>query len=146
MTAVPPPPPAPLTPQPSKSSGCLKWGLIGCSVAAVIVVVAIAGIVALFFAGIRRSDVYSGARDAARRDPRVIAALGEPIHTGWWVTGSVNINNEKGNADFHFPLIGSKERGRVHAIAELDEGKWRYTVLTVTPRGGPPIDVLQPAP
>jgi len=143
MTAMPPPVPPPPAPS-GKSSGCLKWGLIGCGLATLIGIAAIAGIIAVVIGGIRNSDVYSGARNAAERDSRVIAALGAPMQPGWWVMGNVKLENRTGSADLEFPLIGSRQRGTVHAVAELENERWRYTTLTVTPKSGPVIDILQP--
>lgn len=148
MTAIPPPPPPPVAAQPgatpAKSSGCWKWGACGCITALIIVAAGIAGIVLIVFGMVKSSDVYAGARREAARDPRVIEALGAPVHAGWWVTGSVHVDNGEGNADFHFPLIGSKSRGQVHAVATRDNGAWHYSELTVTTRDGQTIDVLSP--
>ena len=127
-------------PPPQQSSGCLKWTLIGCSVLLVLLVGGIAvfgyGVVTLM----KKSDAYKGARDRAISDPRVTAALGAPVDTGWWVKGSLG---DKG-ASIDFPISGPKNKAIVTAVATLnDQGKWVYTQLQVKPDGGPPIDLLQ---
>ena len=105
-----------------------------------------AAVISLFifvFSVIKRTDVYREAYHRAPTDPRVIAALGTPIEKGWWVFGSVNIDNESGNADFSFPISGPKEKARVHVGATYN-GNWTYTELVVKPDNGGDIDVLHP--
>lgn len=104
-----------------------------------------AGIVAFVFGVIKSTDAYRGAVQSAQRDPRVIQALGAPIHAGFWVIGTVHVDNGEGEADIRFPLIGSRSRGRVHAVATRSASGWHYSELTVTPHDGTPIDVLSPA-
>jgi hypothetical protein len=142
MTVAPPPPPA--TPQATKRSGCWKWGVIGCAAALVITALGIGGIIVIVFGAIKSTDAYRGARLTAEKDPRVIAALGAPVHAGLWVAGSVNVNASGGEADIRFPLAGSRGRGVVHAIATRSGGSWHYSELTVRPRDGATIDLLTP--
>ena len=141
-TAPPPPPPvSAVTPPPQKSSGCLKWGLIGCGVVVVLIAAFCAVLMIFVFGAMKRSHVYKGAVERAQNDPRVKAALGEPIETGWWVSGSVHVESGSGNAEMTIPLSGPKGNGRLHAIATYDGSKWTYETLTVTPEGGAPIDL-----
>jgi len=146
-TPPPPPraaPPIPGAPAPQKSSGCWKWGCIGCG-AVILVCAAIAAGIAVFVVGtIKSSDIYRGAMVRATSDPRVTEALGSPVEAGWWLKGSVNIKDQGGDADFTFPIHGPKGKADVHAVATREAGKWIYTELTVTPENGPPIDVLKP--
>ncbi len=137
----------PVTPQqpgqPSSSSGCLKWGLIGC---ALIIVLGVLSIVALgaFVLGILKSNnVYKEAKNRVVHDQRVIAALGAPVETGWWVRGTINYKNTRGDADFEFPVHGPKGKATVHAVAEKKGDQWYFTQLDVTPDTGPPIDLVE---
>ena len=139
---IPPPPPG--TVPPPKRGGCLKWGLIGCGAVIVIGLIGIVAIVVVVFGAIKSSDVYRGARDQAQRDPRVIAALGTPMDTGIWVSGNVSVDANGGNADFSFPMHGPKAEAIVHTVGTRDTSGWHYSVLTVSPKNGPPIDVLKP--
>ena len=122
----------------------MKWGLIGCLALLVIGLLGIGAIVVVVFGAIKSTDAYKGARDQAQKDPRVIAALGTPMETGIWVAGNVNVDTNGGNADFEFPIHGPKGEARVHAVATRDTSGWHYSLLTVTPRGGPLIDLLKP--
>jgi hypothetical protein len=147
-TVPPPPPPPPVaavTPPPQKSSsGCLKWGLIGCGIV-IVLGVAFCAVVAIFvFGAMKRSDVYKGALGRAQNDPRVIAALGTPIEPGWFVKGNVHLDTSGGNAELTFPISGPKAKATEHAIGTYDGSKWTYETLTVTPEGGAPIDLNTP--
>jgi Cytochrome oxidase complex assembly protein 1 len=139
-----PPPPQPGQPVPPKKSGCLKAFLIGCSVLIVLGIGAICALVIFVFGVIKKSDVYREALDKVRADQRVVAALGEPINPGFWVSGNLDVKNQKGTADFTFPITGPKGSAKVHAVAATDGNDWEYSELVVTPDTGPAIDVLQP--
>jgi Fungal protein of unknown function (DUF1783). len=136
------PPPAP--PPVQKSTGCGKIALIGCSILLVLAVLGGAALVFGVFGVIKRSDIYTQARDRASSDPRVIAALGQPIKTGWMVSGSVEVKNQSGNANLSFPISGPKGDAKVEAVATRDMERWNFTTLTVRPANGPPINVLTP--
>ena len=145
MTTTPTAPPVPAAtpppPQPQKSSGCLKWFLVGCGVLIALIAAVCAVLVFGFFGAIKRSDVYKGAFRRAQNDPRVIAALGSPIEAGFLVTGHFNVNSDGGNAEFNFPISGPKEKAKVHAVATLENAQWKYETLTVTPENGARIDL-----
>ncbi len=142
---IPPPLQQPAQPQPQQKSGCLKWLLIGCSALFALFVVVIAGIVVFAFAMVRKTDAYRIAHDRAIHDPRVIDALGSPVETGWWVSGSVKVENGAGTADIKFPIHGPKGKAVVETKAMRDEraDKWVFTKMKVYPDGGPPIDLLE---
>jgi Cytochrome oxidase complex assembly protein 1 len=147
MTTYPAPPPAaPVPPgtQPQKSSGCLKYGLIGCGIAVIILVLLAAVLLAVVFGAVKSTSVYKEALGRAQHDPRVIAVLGSPVHSGFIVTGNVSVKNNSGTADFSFPISGPKGKADLHAEATLDENGWHYSLLTVLPNQGPPIDLLKP--
>ena len=143
MTVQPPPIVPPPTP-PRQSSGCLKWGLIGCGAIIVLCGVFVVGIVIVVFGAIKSTDVYHGAYSRVQNDPRVIAAIGSPVEAGWWMSGNVHVANRRGDADFSFPVHGPKGRAGVHAVATRSDGAWTYSELSVTPSNGPRIDLLKP--
>lgn len=147
-TYTPPPAPAPAGPvapgtQPPRSSGCLKYALIGCGIIVILIGIFVAVVVAFVFGAIKRTDVYKGALHRVQQDQRVVAVLGSPVEPGFIVTGSVNVNNERGTANFNFPVSGPKGKADVHATATLDENGWHYTNLQVLPNNGANIDVLK---
>lgn len=140
-----PPPPVPGVTPPPQKSGCLKWGLIGCSVVVVLFAVFCVVVVVFAFGAMKRTDVYKGALNRAQNDPRVVAALGSPVEGGWWIKGSVNRDMQHGgNAELTFPVSGPKAHGTEHVVATFDGDKWTFERLTVTPDGGAPIDLNTP--
>src|SRR4051794_32253817 len=110
-------PPPPTGQPPAKKGGCLKVFLIGCSVLIVLGAAACVAIVLFVFGVIKRTPVYKDALSRVSADQRVISVLGEPIKPGFWVTGNVDVKNERGTADFTFPVSGPKASAKVHAVA-----------------------------
>ena len=115
----------------------------GCALLVVGFLAFIGFIVFVVFGAIKHSNPYETAFNHATHDPRVIAALGKPMESGWIVRGHVNINNDRGNADLHFSLLGAKQNATVHVVGTREDRQWRYTTMTVTPDEGPQIDLLK---
>ena len=143
QTMTPPPPPQQVPPA-AKSNGCWKFGLIGCAIVLVLGAIGVAALVFGIFGVIKRSDVYTEARNRAVADPRVIAALGQPIKAGWLVSGSVSVKDRSGNANLGFQISGPKGDGHVEAVASRDLERWTFSTLTVKPSSGTTIDILRP--
>lgn len=124
----------------------LKWVVIfGCLTP----ILLMAGCtVAIFFAvssTIRATDVYKDALARAQNDPRVVQALGSPVKAGWWLTGNVSVDNDRGTADLVLPLNGSRNRGTLRLEASRDGEAWTYSILRVNVGGSDEvIDLLQP--
>jgi len=129
-------------PQPAQKSGCFKWVALGCAAITVVGIGAVAAIVLFVFGAIKSSAVYTGALDRAAHDPRVIAALGEPIEAGWYVMGTVRVKNSEGTASFDFPIHGPKGEASMHVEATRHLDRWSYSELTVKPHNGSTIDLL----
>jgi len=146
--APPPPPPGappvPAATPPPQKSGCLKWALIGCGVVIVLFAAFCAVLIIFVFGAIKHSEVYKGALRRVQDDPRVVAALGSPVEAGWIVSGNVHVENGNGNAEINFPVSGSKQKGKVHAVATVENSQWKYETLTVQPESGPLIDLNSP--
>ena len=140
-------PQIPVQPQPpQQKSGCWKWGCLGCGALIVLCGGFVAAILIFVVGAIKESDVYRGAAHRVENDPRVIAALGSPVETGWWLTGHIDVNegSRSGSANFEFPVSGPKGSGKVSAVATRSREGWSYSELTVRPDNGPPIDLLKP--
>ncbi len=103
------------------------------------------GIMALIFGALRSSDPYRQAVERAKADPAVVAALGEPIATGWFVQGNISVNGGSGDADLSIPLDGARADGTLYVVAEKHAGEWRYKMLAVKVEGGERI-VLETSP
>lgn len=92
---------------------------------------------------IRSTDAYTLALDAARDNPEVVEAIGEPIEAGILVSGNISLVNDAGDADISIPISGPKGSATVHAVAEKADGTWSYSVLKVRVDGsGEVIDLL----
>src|SRR4051812_21569528 len=127
-------PQAPGTPGPQGGwwSRNWKWVVpIGCGSIVVIIVAFVATILAVAFTAMRSTDAYKDAVATAQHDPRVIAALGTPIETGFIAGGNVNVNGDSGTAQLDIPISGPKGKGKIHAVADKSSGKWTYSVLRV---------------
>ena len=147
MTTTPhvPQSPPPIAPsQTPKSSGCGKAVAIGCGIILIVGAIACAAIAVIVLGAIKHTDVYRHARDRAMTDPRVIARLGSPVESGWWVSGNVHTEDATGAATIKFPISGSHGKATVSADATLENGSWVYQRLVVHPDSGGDIDVLHP--
>jgi hypothetical protein len=96
------------------------------------------------FGALKQSDVYVRAVDTARNDAEVIKELGQPIEPGWWLSGNVNSNGARGDANLMIPLSGPKSGGSLIVRARKRDGKWIFQELKVKPDGAdaPLIDLL----
>lgn len=91
-------------------------------------------------APLRSSEPYQAALKRVQADPKVIQRLGQPIRDASWVpSGSVNIENDRGNANLMFKVAGPKGSASVRTQARRIRGTWGTTVLDVTFAGEKPI-------
>jgi hypothetical protein len=104
-------------------------------------------VLAFVFSLIKTSDVYQEAIRAAVSHPEARRQLGEPIETGWFVSGSIQTAGPSGTADVSVPLSGPRASGRVYAVAAKSAGRWQFSVLELEIEGRPNrIDLRVPAP
>lgn len=116
----------------NRSFGCI--GLGGClgSAAIVLLVVGIiAGVFMLIMGTFKSSPVYLDAMKAAQSDPRVVDALGTPIESGWFVTGSIREQGISGDASLVIPISGPRGSGTLYASAREGNGRWQFYTLAV---------------
>jgi len=93
------------------------------------------GIIVFTFSTIKSTTVYQEAVVQATDDPEVINALGEPIETGFAISGSVSVNDDSGDANLAIPLSGSKRDGTLYVEATRTSGEWSFHVLEVEVEG-----------
>jgi hypothetical protein len=121
-----------------------KWAVpVGCLLPVVVCGGFFALIFTAVFGAIKSSDAYTEALARAKASPEVQAALGTPIEPGFFVSGSIKINNNTGNADLSIPVSGPKGSATIRAVATRAGGPWQYSVLEVLPDGGGRIDLLE---
>lgn len=80
------------------------------------------------------SIVYRNALDTVQASEEVGELLGAPIqHDPFTFTGSMNVKNSSGKADFGFPIRGPKGAGQVSVVASKARGgEWTYERVQVT--------------
>jgi hypothetical protein len=83
----------------------------------------------------RSKAVYELSVSRAESDPRVVEAMGEPIEAGWFMQGSINIEDGRGHASLRIPMNGSKHRGDILSQAVRRDGRWRLRYLAVEADG-----------
>ena len=109
-----------------------KWVVpVGCLSMLAAVAVVIVLIVTLVFGALKSSDVYKRAMAKATANPTVISELGEPIESGWMVSGSISVNGSSGEADISIPISGPKKSGTIYAVGRKSAGEWKFSRLEV---------------
>ena len=137
---APPPPPlgqppayGPLSAPAGRGSGKkIIWIVLAAVLGAVMLIVLFIGtIVAAIFGSMRSSEPYRFAMQKATHDPRVLSKLGSPIKPGWFITGSISVQNDSGQADLFIPIQGATHKGKIHVVGTKSEGAWAYQILTL---------------
>jgi len=113
-----------------------KWALpVGCLLA---VLLAAGGFAVFFFliysvvsGTITSSDAYQEGMAAARSSPEVRAALGEPIGSGFWITGGIEVSGPSGNVNVAIPIFGPKGSGTLYVVGIRTAGRWQYSTMEV---------------
>lgn len=151
MNNPPTPPPVPFG-DPTKvhqdNQAAVRKGIFfgcgGCGIAVACGVMFVIGIFAVVFFSLGHSDAATQSFARARDSKAVQARLGTPIEKGTMTSGSINVNGSQGNANVTIPISGPKGKGSIHAVAHKENGKWIFTVLTVSIEGSSMvIDLLQ---
>jgi hypothetical protein len=76
------------------------------------------------------TDVYAEAMARAEANPQVRAALGAPIHAGFFVTGRIS-GGRFGHARLSIPVSGPNGSGTITAVADKVNGQWRFSTLRI---------------
>lgn len=105
---------------------------VGCLTIAFLVVAGAGMLIWLAVSSSRSIDLFEEALAAARSDPRVIEALGEPVEMGWTISGSLRYENDDGEADLTIPISGPDGTGQLRVEAVKQGGDWIYHRLEVT--------------
>ena len=125
-----------------------KWMIpVGCLGFLVLLGGFVAGVMLLVFGMIKSSDVYQEAIHVTQVNPVARSVLGDPIESGWFVTGSIQTSGPAGTADISVPVSGPKAEGRVYAVAKKSAGRWEFSLLELEVEGRPGrVDLRGPAP
>lgn len=132
-------------PQPTWWSRNWKWFVpTGCLTLILLFCLFLAFIFTVVMGSMKSSDAYKQAMSRARSNPEVMAKLGTPIEEGFFVTGSINVQNDTGNADLQIPISGPRGKAVIHAVAAKAAGQWQFSRLTVAIEGQSEVDLLGP--
>jgi hypothetical protein len=113
-----------------------KWLLpVGCLGILVLTVVFAALIATIILSATRSSWACTEGVELARQDPRVIVELGEPIDTGWLVTGSIRVSGPSGRAELAIPLHGPQNSATLYVVAHKQVGQWQFERAEVEVEG-----------
>lgn len=105
----------------------------------------IAAIFALVFGMMRSSEPYQTAMQRAQTNTQVSAALGQPLESGWFITGNIADSGAQGEANLAIPIHGPRGQARIFVEARQQYGQWHYDTLAVKlPGTDPPIDLRLP--
>jgi hypothetical protein len=63
------------------------------------------------------SDATMLALATAKSNSALIERLGQPIQSGWFIGGSIEVTPGSGKADLAIPISGPKGKGTVYALA-----------------------------
>jgi len=63
-------------------------------------------------------------------------AVGQPVQTGVFVRGRMDLFSSAGNAHLTIPVFGEKGRGVLREWAQQDSGKWRLCGLVYRAEDG----------
>ena len=110
------------------------------------VIVGLALLVGSIFYGVfyvmKGSDAYKLTMQQVLSDTQVVAALGEPIETSWFITGNISVTGIDGAANLSIPLSGPKGSGTVISRSTKVAGEWKIFLLIVRIEGNPTPMVL----
>ena len=106
------------------------WGIVG----GLLYVGGISFIFALFIfiASIMKgSDAYQVSLTKIKASPEVIEMFGEPLKTGFFVQGTVSVQNDTGFAEITYSIEGPKDIGTAHVEAFKEQGEWLFARIDV---------------
>jgi len=122
-----------------KSSAGKIIAFIGCGCLGLVALVIIGAGAIFYFAmgAMKKSDAYVDSMAAVQSNPAAVAALGEPIKSGFMMSGSVNINNGEGTVDFSIPVSGPQGKGTIKVVGSKPAGAtvWNYSTWQLEVEG-----------
>ncbi|HEV2969018.1 MAG TPA: cytochrome c oxidase assembly factor Coa1 family protein [Pirellulales bacterium] len=89
-------------------------------------VVFCAGIAAIILGSMKSSWACSEGLALAWHNAKVVEKLGEPIETGWFVTGSIEVAGPSGTANLAVPIHGPHNSGTLYVVAHKAADQWQF--------------------
>jgi len=115
------------------------------AVCAFLVLLFVGSIIGIAFYSIGNSQAASTAKDFLKHSEKLKADIGEVKDFGSIVTGSVNIDNDRGQATINLKVIGDKKRVNASVdLVYLNGQTWRVTSATYVNDVGKTVNLLDP--
>ena len=109
-----------------------KWAApSGCLLMFLLVGAFIGAIFLFVFSMMKSTEAYAHSMETARADAEVVAALGQPIQEGMFVTGNFEESGGAGQAQFSIPVSGPKGSGTIYVEARKSAGEWVYSTMVL---------------
>ena len=122
-------------PQSQEKRFPFKWIGLGCGALLVFGLVSCFGFVFLIFGMLKNSEVYEMSMAAVQEHPEVVQELGEPLESGFFVTGEISKSGGAGNANLRIPISGPDGSGHIYTIAVRRAGEWYILHMEVKIEG-----------
>jgi thioredoxin 1 len=117
----------------------------GCATLLLVALLFVGGIVGTAFYTLGHSEAAETARTFLRNNERLRQDLGEVRDFGWFVTGSVNVQNTDGDAELSLKVIGAKRTAPARVwLAYRDRRDWRVTRATYETADGKTVSLFDP--
>jgi hypothetical protein len=92
------------------------------------------GIIAIHNAEATRLSIAT-----AESNPVLSEQLGRPLKTGWYVSGSIDVQPGSGHAELTIPVSGPKGSGNIYSEARKQGGVWKLESLQFGKNGSSDI-------
>lgn len=110
-----------------------------------VVALFVGGIVGLALYQVGNSEAANKAKDFLRTSEKLKQDIGEVKDFGSIVTGSVNVNDNNGQATLHLKVIGENKTVNASvSLVYLNRGDWRVSSASYVNTDGLTIDLLDP--
>jgi hypothetical protein len=102
--------------------------------ALVLVLILVLGAITAFLAlnSSRTSPLYLTVLQMVQENAAVQSIFGAPIEEGAWLGRRIHVDEASGKAELEFPVVGSRDRAVVRAMARKVGDDWEITYLEVT--------------
>ena len=92
-----------------------KWAISG-----LILVVVLPSLFVFSIFSMLKGDAYKQSLALVHANTEVVAFVGEPIVSSYFVSGSIKYNGNHGNANIQYTITGSKKEATVYVVAHKD--------------------------
>jgi hypothetical protein len=83
----------------------------------------------------RKMVIYQDGLKDVRSSAAVRLALGDDLHTGWFVQSSMETQGDSGHADMNLSIAGSRGKGRLYITGVEASGRWQIVDLYIIEEG-----------